>query len=235
MPTAKPTSRLWPGSEVVIDTATQDSPQQQSLRQVVNRKATLDDRARVLDNKARERQGPHQFRGRHKDITEAQPRHFMTRSALIPDVYNRGARSNCINALACSHRRPITRTARSFCAERRFISSTISRSIPKEYLIAVWNLIAGVISSQSQRCYLEDGPEPPGKRIEDAARLVARSADEWGHTVEEDDPGSLRAPRTPEEKIKLVRQASRIRETALQVANCANDWGERLKRNRSSS
>jgi len=233
MPTAKLTSRLWPGPEVLIDTATQDSQQQQSLQQV-DQKATPDDRARVLDTKARERQGLHQFRGRHKDITEAQSRHCMAQSASIPGVHN-GARSNCINVLACSHPRPVTRTARSFSAERRFISSTISRSIPKEDLIAVWNLIAGVISSQSQRDYLEDGPEPPGKRIEDAARLVARSADEWGHTVEEENPGSLRAPKTPEEKKRLVRQASRIRETALQIANCANDWGERLKRKQSSS
>ncbi|GKT44382.1 uncharacterized protein ColSpa_04563 [Colletotrichum spaethianum] len=129
----------------------------------------------------------------------------------------------------------IARPMRSYSAERRFISATISQSIPKEDLIAVWNLIAGVIATQPQECFLEDGSETPGKRIEDAACLVARSADEWGHTVKEEEPRSVKKSKTPAERKKLVTQAHRIRETALQIANCAKDWGEKLERKRSSS
>ncbi|KZL77757.1 hypothetical protein CT0861_02720 [Colletotrichum tofieldiae] len=152
----------------------------------------------------------------------------------ISGIYN-GACSNCLLARASSRPGSVTRPIRSYSAERRFISATISPSIPKEDLIAVWNLIAGVIATQPKKCFLEDGSEPPGKRIEDAARLVARSADEWGHTVKDEGLEPVKTSKTPAERKKLVRQASRIRETALQIANCAKDWGEKLERKRSSS
>ncbi|KAK1673600.1 hypothetical protein BDP55DRAFT_219817 [Colletotrichum godetiae] len=152
----------------------------------------------------------------------------------MPGIYN-GACSNCLLARTSNRPGASGRPIRSYSAERRSISATISPSIPKEDLIAVWNLIAGVIATQPQECFTEDGSEPPGKKIEDAARLVARSADEWGHTIkeEESDPGKI--PKTPSERSRLVRQATRIRETALQIANCARVWGEKLERKRSSS
>ncbi|KAK2015875.1 hypothetical protein LZ32DRAFT_112386 [Colletotrichum eremochloae] len=311
MPSTKLTSRFWSGSEVVVNTTTQDSQQRQSL-QHVSSKTAPGDRAYILGNGAREDQDLCQFQRRHKGVTEAQSRHCTTPSVLqvlpfptpgvttteamkamatlpvrrawrnssdlaslgvsqlpvmeaitlyergdaqspdqqcprcqrgegaapecvkIPYVHN-GVCSNCIIARACSHQASVARTTRSYSVERRFISAAISRSVPKEDLIAVWNLIAGVIAAQPQECFLESETEPPGKRIEDAARLVARSADEWGHAVEEEGPGSSGTPKTPEEKEKLVRQASRIRKTALQIANCAKEWGEKLERKRSSS
>ncbi|OHF02973.1 hypothetical protein CORC01_01731 [Colletotrichum orchidophilum] len=152
----------------------------------------------------------------------------------MSSIYN-GACSNCLIARALDRPGSLAKPIRSYSAERRSISATISPSIPKEDLIAVWNLIAGVIATQPQDCFTEDGSEPPGKKIEDAARLVARSADEWGHTIkdEESDPG--KTSKTPSERSKLVRQATRIRGTALQIANCARVWGEKLERKRSSS
>ncbi|KAL0944816.1 uncharacterized protein CTRU02_202703 [Colletotrichum truncatum] len=152
----------------------------------------------------------------------------------IPGIHN-GACSNCLIARALVSPGSTTRPIRSYSAERRSISATMPPSIPKEDLIAVWNLIAGVISTQPQECFFDDGTETPGKRIEDAARLVARSADEWGHTVSEDGPESGKPPRTETEKGKLVRQATRIRETALEIASCARDWGEKLEKKRSTS
>ncbi|KAK2729097.1 hypothetical protein CKAH01_10536 [Colletotrichum kahawae] len=152
----------------------------------------------------------------------------------IPSIHG-GACSNCLIARALARPGSAVRLTRSYSAERRSISATMSPSIPKEDLIAVWNLIAGVMSTQPQECLFDDGTEPPGKRIEDAARLVARSADEWGHSVREGGSESSKSPKTPAERQKLVRQANRIRETALQIANCARDWGEKLERKRSKS
>ncbi|KAF3800470.1 hypothetical protein GCG54_00014269 [Colletotrichum gloeosporioides] len=152
----------------------------------------------------------------------------------IPSIHG-GACSNCLIARALARPGSAVRLTRSYSAERRSISATISPSIPKEDLIAVWNLIAGVMSTQPQDCLFDDGTEPPGKRIEDAARLVARSADEWGHSVREGGSESSKSPKTPAERQRLVRQANRIRETALQIANCARDWGEKLERKRSTS
>ncbi|KAK6221231.1 hypothetical protein QIS74_04799 [Colletotrichum tabaci] len=163
----------------------------------------------------------------------------------IPGIHN-GACSNCLMARASPGPGPGTTTAsparrpvstRSYSAERRSISAAISPSVPKEDLIAVWNLIAGVMATQPHGCLVEDdasepSPPPPGKKIEDAARLVARSADEWGHMVKEDDSGPAK---TPAERVRLARQAGRIRETALQIADCARDWGEKLERKRSFS
>ncbi|TQN64322.1 hypothetical protein CSHISOI_11101 [Colletotrichum shisoi] len=167
----------------------------------------------------------------------------------IPGIHN-GACSNCLMAraspgpgpgpgpemtTASPARRPVS--TRSYSAERRSISAAISPSVPKEDLIAVWNLIAGVMATQPHGCLVEDDaseppPPPPGKRIEDVARLVARSADEWGHIVKEDDSGRAK---TPAERVRVARQAGRIRETALQMADCARDWGEKLERKRSFS
>lgn len=152
----------------------------------------------------------------------------------ISGIHN-GVCSNCLMTLAFSRPGLAARAIRSYSAERRSISATMSPSIPKEDLIAVWNLIAGVISRQPQECFFDDGSEPSGKRIEDAARLVARSADEWGHNVKEEGPDPGKTPKTPSERSKLARQATRIRETALQIAECAKDWGEKLERKRSSS
>ncbi|KXH51150.1 2-dehydropantoate 2-reductase [Colletotrichum nymphaeae SA-01] len=148
---------------------------------------------------------------------------------------NNGACSNCLLARTSDRPGSSARPVRSYSAERRSISATISPSIPKEDLIAVWNLIAGVIATQPQECFTEDGSEPPGKKIEDAARLVARSADEWGHTIKEEESDPGKTPKSPSERSRLVRQATRIRETALQIANCARIWGEKLERKRSSS
>ncbi|OHW99634.1 hypothetical protein CSPAE12_01621 [Colletotrichum incanum] len=152
----------------------------------------------------------------------------------ISGIHN-GACSNCLLARASSRPGSVTRPIRSYSAERRFISATISQSIPKEDLIAVWNLIAGVIATQRQECFLEDESEPPGKRVEDAARLVARSADEWGHTVKDEGLESMKTSKTSADRKKFVRQANSIRETALQIADCAKDWGEKLERKRSCS
>ncbi|KAI3546564.1 hypothetical protein CSPX01_04219 [Colletotrichum filicis] len=152
----------------------------------------------------------------------------------MPGIYN-GACSNCLLARTSDRPGSSSRPVRSYSAERRSISATISPSIPKEDLIAVWNLIAGVIATQPQECFTEDGSEPPGKKIEDAARLVARSADEWGHTIKEEESDPGKTPKTPSERSRLVRQATRIRETALQIANCARIWGEKLERKKSSS
>ncbi|EXF77849.1 hypothetical protein CFIO01_04103 [Colletotrichum fioriniae PJ7] len=152
----------------------------------------------------------------------------------MPGIYN-GACSNCLLARTSNRPGSSARPIRSYSAERRSISATISPTIPKEDLIAVWNLIAGVIATQPQECFTEDGSEPPGKKIEDAARLVARSADEWGHTIKEEESDPGQTPKTPSERGRLVRQATRIRETALQIANCARVWGEKLEKKRSSS
>ncbi|TDZ37394.1 hypothetical protein C8035_v007070 [Colletotrichum spinosum] len=170
---------------------------------------------------------------------------FTPECVKIAGISN-NACSNCLMARALANPRgsdpataAVPRPTRSYSAERRSISAAIPPSIPKEDLIAVWNLIAGVISAQPQDCVTPDddadGTEMPGKRIEDAARLVARSADEWGHTVEEEGPGSAERPTSAAERSRLARQASRIRETALQIANCARDWGEKLQKKRSTS
>ncbi|KAF9880054.1 hypothetical protein CkaCkLH20_02008 [Colletotrichum karsti] len=153
----------------------------------------------------------------------------------IPSIHN-GACSNCLISRALARPGSAVRLTRSYSAERRSISATMSPTIPKEDLIAVWNLIAGVIATQPQECFFDDGTEVPGKRIEDAARLVARSADEWGHCIEEEgSEATSKTPKTPTERTRLVRQATRIRETALQIANCARDWGEKLERKKSTS
>ncbi|KAJ0149918.1 hypothetical protein CTA2_508 [Colletotrichum tanaceti] len=191
----------------------------------------------------------------------------------IPGIRD-GACSNCLMARASSPgpgpgqgqgpgttASPARRQAvstRSYSAERRSISAAIPPSVPKEDLIAVWNLIAGVLAAtQPHGCRLAEddasGPSsssepPPGKRIEDAARLVARSADEWGHIVkgeeedqdhddndDNDDDDDSGPAKTPAERARLARQAGRIRETALLIADCARDWGEKLERKRSFS
>ncbi|KAK2001948.1 hypothetical protein LX36DRAFT_311251 [Colletotrichum falcatum] len=214
------------GPEVAGDTATRDSQKHQSLRDVSN-EATAGDRTYALDDGARESRGPH-------DGREGPTAGPSQERVKIPDVHNE-AHSDCNITRAPSDVGSVSRSARSYSAERRYISAAISRSIPKEDLIAVWNLIAGVVASRPQECFLEDGQEPPGKRIEDAARLVARSAEEWGHVVEEEGQGTSRTPRTPGETRRLARQAARIRATALQIAKCARDWGDKLERKRSSS
>ncbi|OLN87474.1 hypothetical protein CCHL11_06213 [Colletotrichum chlorophyti] len=152
----------------------------------------------------------------------------------MPGIHN-GACSNCLIERTLARPGSTARPTRSYSAERRSISAIISPSIPKEDVIAVWNLIAGVISAQPQECFIEDDTEMPGKRIEDAARLVARSADEWGHIVNEQNPDLEGIDDGPSEKGRRVRQAARIRETALQIADCARDWGEKLEKKRSSS
>ncbi|KAF6828936.1 hypothetical protein CMUS01_08368 [Colletotrichum musicola] len=150
----------------------------------------------------------------------------------IPGIHG-GTCSNCLMARCPGRSAAPPRPVRSYSAERRSISAAMAPSTPKEDLIAVWNLIAGVVAAQPRECFFEDeAEETPGKRIEDAARLVARSAEEWGHTIRDGDGDG---GRTPSERSRLVRQAARIRETALQIADCARDWGEKLERKRSTS
>lgn len=152
----------------------------------------------------------------------------------IPGIHD-GTCSNCLVARCPGGSAAPPRPVRSYSAERRSISAAMAASTPKEDLIAVWNLIAGVIAAQPRECFFEDEAEEeaPGKRIEDAARLVARSAEEWGHAVRDGDRDA--GGRTPSDRSRLVRQAARIRETALQIADCARDWGEKLERKRSTS
>ncbi|KAK2026363.1 hypothetical protein LX32DRAFT_641914 [Colletotrichum zoysiae] len=143
--------------------------QQQSLRQLGN-PTTASDQAHILDNGARATQRLlYQLRGRRRDMAEAQCRHCKIQSTLIPDMYS-GTCSNWTFSRTSSHLGSVARMiARSYSGERIFISTTISQFNTKEDLTAVWNLTAGVIASQPQGCFLDEGPEPPGKRVEDAA------------------------------------------------------------------
>ncbi|ROT36532.1 hypothetical protein SODALDRAFT_221468 [Sodiomyces alkalinus F11] len=147
---------------------------------------------------------------------------------------------------------------RSYSPEKQHLlsqSAAMSPSVPQEDLVAVWNVIVGVLSRQPRdldycACFTDDDDDEddetltPARRIEDAALLVARSADEWGHLIEEQEDreghapstasassssSSRRAWRTESEKAKLMRQAVRIRETALRIATCARTWREKQK------
>jgi hypothetical protein len=143
------------------------------------------------------------------------------------DTHRDGVCSNCLLSRA-SPSRPSP--SRDFSPARRFITAAVPPSTAREDMAAVWKVIAGVLATQQRDdyCRLDDAGQPAAaRRIEDAALLVARSADEWGHAVEEGDEAATRAKRRSEgERAKLVTQASRIRETALRIAECARTWGE---------
>ncbi|KAL2756076.1 hypothetical protein ACRALDRAFT_1063954 [Sodiomyces alcalophilus JCM 7366] len=145
------------------------------------------------------------------------------------------------------------RPQRSYSPEKQHLlsqSATMSPSVPQEDLVAVWRVIVGVLSRQPRdldycACFTDEDEDDetltPARRIEDAALLVARSADEWGHRIEEQGGREGRAPstsassssrrawKTEAEKAKLMRQAARIRQTALRIATCARMWREKQK------
>ena len=142
-----------------------------------------------------------------------------------------GACSNCVLSRVVSGGQSRMSPSRDYSPARRFIAASVptSTASEKEDMVAVWNVIAGVLATQSRECCLDDAAETTSsaRRIEDAALLVARSADEWGHRVEDGDEPSSKRRRTGDEKVKLVTQASRIHDTALKIAECARTWGEK--------
>ncbi|KAH6692251.1 hypothetical protein F5X68DRAFT_187951 [Plectosphaerella plurivora] len=157
--------------------------------------------------------------------------HGTSPECVKVDAYRDGACSNCLLARAAppavGGARPSP--SRDFSPARRFITAAVPASTAREDMAAVWKVIAGVLATQRDDCRIVDdaGQHAAARRIEDAALLVARSADEWGHAVEDGDEAATRAKRRTEgERAKLVTQASRIRDTALRIAECARAWGE---------
>lgn len=142
-----------------------------------------------------------------------------------------GACSNCVlsRVAGAGGGQGRASPSRDYSPARRFITASVPASTASEDMVAVWNVIAGVLATQSRDCCVDDAEETTSsaRRIEDAALLVARSADEWGHRVEDGDEAASKRRRTGDEKVKLVTQASRIRDTALRIAECAKTWGEK--------
>lgn len=162
--------------------------------------------------------------------------HGASPECVRVDAFRDGACSNCLLSRASPGVTSRPSPSRDFSPARRYISAAAPpATASREDMAAVWKVIAGVLATQRDDCRLEtssaddSGPPAAARRIEDAALLVARSADEWGHAVEDGDEAATRAKgrrRTEGERAKLVTQASRIRDTALRIAECARSWGE---------
>ncbi|EJT75718.1 hypothetical protein GGTG_05649 [Gaeumannomyces tritici R3-111a-1] len=135
---------------------------------------------------------------------------------------------------------------RSYSPETRIISAELSGKAIKEDLEAVWKVIAEVMERRPR--VIEEGttaaaadqllrveghsdrgrnPAARARMVEDAALLVVRAADEWGHIVKERGPVSSNAD--DKDVPKLVERSKRIKEAAAKVARAAGGLAERME------
>ncbi|KAL8377137.1 hypothetical protein RB595_008014 [Gaeumannomyces hyphopodioides] len=135
---------------------------------------------------------------------------------------------------------------RSYSPETRIISAELSGKATKEDLEAVWKVIAEVIERRPR--VIEEGttaaaadqllrveghsdrgrsPAARARMVEDAALLVVRAADEWGHIVKERGPVSSTA--AEKDVPGLVERSKRIKGAAAKVARAAGGLAERME------
>ncbi|KAL8341783.1 hypothetical protein RB598_003627 [Gaeumannomyces tritici] len=135
---------------------------------------------------------------------------------------------------------------RSYSPETRIISAELSGKATKEDLEAVWKVIAEVMERRPR--VIEEGttaaaadqllrveghsdkgrnPAARARMVEDAALLVVRAADEWGHIVKERGPVGSNAD--DKDVPKLVERSKRIKEAAAKVARAAGGLAERME------
>jgi hypothetical protein len=139
-----------------------------------------------------------------------------------------GACSNCLyDSVPQSCDAAASPNNNRYSPERRLISAAMPPTTKRKDLIAVWNLVAAVLAQSLEPAgdVMDDSPEARARRIEDAALLVARSADEWGHSTESQDQARSQA-------IQGVKSlaAQDIRKTALEIARCSREWGAKLEK-----